>query len=297
MPFPRQSEVELPLLKVLAELGGSAKPQDTYPRVARYFPNLSPAEQDQRLENYPGTRTWWNLVQWARQKLVEVGEIDRSTPGIWKLTQQGYNRLSATPHPPEALFQTFPAETEAPKTDSVGSPRPSGSREPEITLRDLANQSRNDAKARLLSQLRDLTPTAFERFCMELLQQLGYRNVAVTKRSGDGGIDGRGDFRQGAVSIKSAFQAKRWTDNPVGRPDIDRLRGAVQGEYDHGVFITTSRFTAEARDASFRKGAISILLLDGDAITELMLDRGIGTVRQPVYLYEIAADFFEFEET
>jgi restriction system protein len=170
-------------------------------------------------------------------------------------------------------------------------------REQETTLRDLSNQSRDDAKARLLNQLRDLTPTGFERFCMELLQQLGYRNVAVTKRTGDGGIDGYGDFRQGAVSIKSAFQAKRWADTPVGRPDIDRLRGAIQGEYDHGVFITTSRFTPDAREASFRKGAISILLLDGDAITELMLDRGIGVIRQPVYLYEIAADFFEFEET
>jgi restriction system protein len=47
MAFPRQNEVELPSLKVLADLGGSAKPQDVYPRVAKYFPDLTPAEQDQ----------------------------------------------------------------------------------------------------------------------------------------------------------------------------------------------------------------------------------------------------------
>jgi len=36
-----------------------------------------------------------------------------------------------------------------------------------------------------------------------------------------------GAFRQGAVSIKSAFQAKRWMDTPVRRPDSDKLRGAT----------------------------------------------------------------------
>ena len=35
--------------------------------------------------------------------------------------------------------------------------------------------------------------------------------------------------------------------------------------------------------------------LDGDAITELMLERGIGVVKQPVYLYEVASKFFDFD--
>jgi restriction system protein len=95
------------------------------------------------------------------------------------------------------------------------------------------------------------------------LAHLGYRNVEVTKRSQDGGIDGHGDFRQGAISIRSAFQAKRWTDNAVGRPEIDKFRGAIQGEYDHGVFLTTSRFSKDAKLASYKRGAITVLLLAG----------------------------------
>lgn len=71
-------------------------------------------------------------------------------------------------------------------------------------------------------------------------------------------IDGHVDFRQGAISIRSAFQAKRWTENPVGRPEIDRFRGAIQGEYDHGVFLTTSRLSKDAMLASYKKGAITI---------------------------------------
>ena len=34
MPFPKQGDIEVPLLKALAESGGSAEPQDLYPRVA-----------------------------------------------------------------------------------------------------------------------------------------------------------------------------------------------------------------------------------------------------------------------
>jgi restriction system protein len=280
MPFPKQGDVEIPLLKVLADAGGSAKPRDIYPRIAAHFPSLTIEEQELRLESSPGTRKWWNLVQWVRQHLVESGEIDGSTRGVWKLTDSGRARLTSK--------GARPTQT---KTSGVGSVEPAS-----VGLRDLANESRNEAKSRLLTELKNLTPTGFEHFCLELLQQLGYRSVAVTRRGADGGIDGYGDFRQGAVSIKSAFQAKRWNDAPVRRPEIDKLRGAIQGDYDHGVFITTSRFTRDATEASYKKGAITILLLDGEAIAELMLERSIGVVKQPVYVYEIAADFFDFEK-
>lgn len=288
MAFPKQSDVDLPLLETLEKMGGSAKPKVIYPIVATYFPQLTEEDLEQRLESYPSTRKWWNLVQWVRQRLVDSGEIDGSTRGVWAITDKGRMRLSGTLT--QAPPKTSPVKASPPPITAPSAPPQS-----EVTLRDLANQSRDDAKARLLFELKQLSPHAFELFCMELLQQLGYKNVAVTKQSGDGGIDGYGDFRQGAVSIKSAFQAKRWTETPVGRPEIDKLRGAIQGDYDHGVFITTSRFSKDAEAASYKKGAISILLLDGHAIAELMLERGIGVRREPVYLYEIASDFFEFD--
>ena len=166
----------------------------------------------------------------------------------------------------------------------------------ESTLRDLANANVDEIRTRLLVELKALSPRSFEHFCMKLLEHLGFSNLAVTSRGADGGIDGSGDYRQGAVSIRSAFQAKRWTEAPVGRPEIDRLRGAIQGEYDHGVLLTTSRFTDEATRASFRKGAITILLLDGNAITALMVEHGIGVVRQSVFLHELDPPFFQFDD-
>jgi restriction system protein len=103
-------------------------------------------------------------------------------------------------------------------------------------------------------------------------------------------------FRQGVVTIRSAFQAKRWTQNPVSRPEIDKFRGAIQGDYDHGVFLTTGRFTQDAEAASIKKGAISLLLLDGDAIAETMIRNGIGVVGRPVQLFDLDADFFKFSD-
>lgn len=157
--------------------------------------------------------------------------------------------------------------------------------------------NRDEVKRRLLTELKNLTPVQFEHFCRALLQQLGFESLTVTRRTNDGGIDGQGDFRQGAVSLRSAFQAKRWLDNAVGRPDIDKFRGAIQGEFDHGVFITTSRFARQAVEASYRKGAITILLLDGAAIVELMVKHGIGVTRQPVYLHDVDPSFFVFDES
>jgi restriction system protein len=282
--FPKQAEIEIPLLEALVELGGEARPRDVYPLVAKRFPDLTPEEQEQRLESSPSTRKWSNLVQWIRQRLVDLGHIDGSQRGIWKITAAGRARLRVE------------VSTDVQRAQSQSAVAAPPSAPPIISLRDLVNANLQEIKTRLVAELRDLTPRAFEHFCKELLAHLGYRSVEVTRRNHDGGIDGHGDFRQGAISIRSAFQAKRWTDTPVGRPDIDRFRGAIQGEFDHGVFLTTSRFSKDAMEASYKKGAITILLLDGPAIADLLVDRGLGVRRLPLYLLDIDEEFFDLED-
>lgn len=276
MTFPRQFEIEQPLLEVHKELGGKAKPRDVYPLVAMRFPQITPEEQEERLENYPSTRKWSNLVQWVRQRLVDSGDIDGSQRGMWQITDTGRARLAKAA---EAVTKNLASH----QTHIV-------------SLRDLMNTNVAEVKAGLLAALKDLTPRAFEHFCREFLAHLGYRNVEVTRRSQDGGIDGHGDFRQGAISIRSAFQAKRWTDNPVGRPEIDKFRGAIQGDFDHGVFLTTSRFSREAKAASYKKGAITILLLDGQAITDLLVERGLGVRKLPLFIYNLDEEFFDISD-
>lgn len=276
MAFPTQHEIEIPLLLALKSLGGSAKPKQIYPLVAKSFPQLTEEDLNQRLESSQSTHKWWNLVQWVRQSLIEKGELDGTIRGIWKVTEKGIARLDK--HSPTNKKAAI---------DKI---------ETEITLRDMVNQTSDSIRRRLVDELNGLSPHGFEKFCLSLLDQLGYENLQVTKKSGDGGIDGFGDFRQGVVRIKSAFQSKRWKKNPVSRPDIDTFRGAISGEFDHGVYLTTNRFTSEAQAASIKRGAIPIMLLDGQSIADLMIEKGFGVRKQTVYLLEIDEEFFDFDD-
>lgn len=276
MAFPKQSEIEVPLLLALEALGGEAKPKQVYPLVAKHFSQLTEEDLEVKLESSPSTHKWWNLVQWVRQALVDVDEIDGSTRGMWRLTPKGRERIAK---------------------ETASGKRPSSVQAlPQLTLRDLNNDNIERVKKRLLAELTDLTPRAFEKYCITLLEQIGYENLTVTPPTSDSGIDGFGNFRQGVVVLKSAFQAKRWTKNTIGSEEIDKFRGAIQGEYDHGVFITTSRFSKPAQEISVKRGAISILLLDGESIARIMIQTGLGVKKEPIYLVDIDEEFFDFED-
>lgn len=93
MPLPTQSKVEIPLLDELDKAGGRATPQEIIKRVTARFPGIS--ERDLALKLASGANQWVNRVRWVRQSLVMKGELDRSTRGIWAITEAGRKRLQA----------------------------------------------------------------------------------------------------------------------------------------------------------------------------------------------------------
>lgn len=48
--------------------------------------------------------------------------------------------------------------------------------------------------------------------------------------------------------------------------------------------------------AASKKGAITILLLDGQAIADLLVERGLGVRKLPLYLFDIDEEFFDLED-
>lgn len=82
-------------------------------------------------------------------------------------------------------------------------------------------------------RLNELTPRQFELFSRKLIQAYGFSEVEVTELHSDGGIDGHGKLRLGLATMRVAFQCKRWKAS-VGRPDVDKFRGAIQGEFEQG---------------------------------------------------------------
>jgi len=91
------------------------------------------------------------------------------------------------------------------------------------------------------------------------------------------------------------IQAKRW-DNPVGRPAVQQFSGSLDlHKATKGVLITTSSFTAEAKDY-VRSIGKRIILLDGVQLAELLIDNEVGVVTEASYrLVRVDQGFFEPE--
>jgi hypothetical protein len=78
MSFPKQSEIELPLLKTLQELGGKAEPKELYPKLAEIFPQLTEEDLTARLPSSPSTFRWHNLM--THEGFIRPSDGDRFAP-------------------------------------------------------------------------------------------------------------------------------------------------------------------------------------------------------------------------
>jgi restriction system protein len=154
------------------------------------------------------------------------------------------------------------------------------------TLKATHNDYVKSFKLQLLEQLKEIDPETFEIFCKKLLKVYGFKDLKVTKPKKDGGIDGYGKLKVGISYLNVAVQCKRWKNATVGRTEIDKFRGAIQGDFEQGIFITTSKFSKEALNATTKKGAVPIILIDGMVIIEIMIEKkfGIEVTDMPLYI-------------
>jgi len=281
MPIPTERHIRDALLIELFRAGGSSRPRDIYDAVAAHFPSMTDLDKQREYEN-SGKNIFMNSVQWARQKLVGSGDIDNSERGLWILTDSGKRKaqnIDAQPTPAE-----IPVSEKFDEHFTV----PGGTSPSLITL---LQEHENELRDNIQNILFGMDPYYFEEICGRLLRSMGFRNVEVTKKSADGGIDGYGDLRIGIVTVHAAFQCKRWKD-AVSRKSIDEFRGATQGKYDQAIFITTSRFTEGAQKESIRVGSIPIIMIDGDAIVDLMIEHGIGVSNKPLQIPILDEEYF-----
>src|SRR5579859_250354 len=115
-----------------------------------------------------------------------------------------------------------------------------------LELRQIHSKHSEAFKKIILNQLKEIDPQSFEYFGKKLLDIFGFSEVSVTKYVKDGGLDGFGKLKVGITFLNVAFQCKRWKSNTIGRTEIDKFRGAIQGEYEQGIIFTTSKFSRDA---------------------------------------------------
>ena len=156
----------------------------------------------------------------------------------------------------------------------------------------LAKKQEESVRASLLELLLEMDPFAFEHLVKRLLEEMGYQNVEVTRRIGDGGVDVVADIELGITSVREVVQAKKHRKN-IQRKVLDALRGSLH-RFDavRGTVIATSQFSSGARKAAFERGAAPITLVDGDKLIDLLIEHGIGVRKRTLEVLALDADVF-----
>ena len=151
-----------------------------------------------------------------------------------------------------------------------------------------------DWKDILLAAMKAMDPYAFERLSMRLLREAGFRNVEVTSKSGDGGIDGVGVYKLSLVSFPTYFQCKRYAGS-VSAGVVRDFRGAMSGRGEKGLVITTGTFTPAAKTEATRDGAPPVDLVSGDELCDLLKEFGLGVEVEERIVEDVTVDtgFFD----
>ena len=301
MAVPDFQSIMLPVLKIAAD-GAEHGIRDVYDGVAKAF-GLSDAE---RAELLPSGKmpVLNNRVAWAKTYLAKAGLLDAPRRGIVKITQRGREVLDQNPPKINIPFlNRYPEFVEFRTASKPPGGGPSGGepedQTPEELLEAAYNELHGTLAQELLAQVKDATPSFFERLVLDLLVAMGYGGALegagkVTGKSGDEGIDGV--IKEDRLGLDIIYlQAKRW-DSVVGRPEIQKFAGALQGQRaKKGVFVTTSSFSSEAR--AFASGIDSkVVLIDGQRLAGLMIDFDIGVSRLNTYTTKrIDTDYFAEE--
>ncbi len=141
----------------------------------------------------------------------------------------------------------------------------------------------------LMQRLGAMDPTAFEELAGGLLAKIGFEDVVVTREGGDGGIDVRGTLVVGdVIKTKMAVQVKRWRNN-IQAPVVQQVRGSL-GAHEQGLIITTSDFSAGARQEAEQPDKTPIALMNGEQMLSLLIEHDIGVVRRSYDIIELEED-------
>jgi restriction system protein len=273
-----------PIIEVLKELGGSGNAGEIVDSVIE---RMSISDKELSVLNKNGGSRIKNQVAWARMYLVHFGAIDNATRGVWALTDKGEKLNIGSHEDAICLFKIIYASQKSGATIVE-----------EKTIENVADEIINEAEFRIshreqiISILRALPPSGFEKICQRLLRESGFKKVIVTGKTGDGGIDGEGILEiNPLITFKVLFQCKRYKDNnSIGPSTVRDFRGAMQGRADKGIILTTSYFTKDAKKEAIRDGAPPIELIDADGLVDLFENRELGL--KPIKIYEIDEQFF-----
>lgn len=282
--MPTYRELMLPVLRAVIELGGSGAGREITAAAidAEGFGDALVAE------TYPNRdrSILLDRFDWARSYCKLGGVLESPKRNVFLVSELG-SRI--------AQMDDDVATAELVEIDRQVRARRNSPKRAESGASDdetpTPEEDEDDSwKEKLLHRLHSLTPDGFERFVLYLLREHGME-LERLGGPGDEGVDGIGTSPLTSVlSTTVAVQAKRYEPSKtIGRETVALFQSdATAAGAEHGVLVTTARFSKPAKKAA-RGRHPTIDLIDGDKLADLCLASEIGIAMVPT----VAEHFFD----
>ncbi len=301
MTIPHFDDLRKPIL-MLSSDGEVWKKLDFTEPLIKHF-NLTDEEASKEYESGNGL-IFVDRISWALSYFALTGILNRPKRGHYVLSSLGKSFLDKTNEEINVFVKQKMIERQAEKLSETEDVQKNtinlSTNTPQEQLYASYETIRQETYDEILDTILTKTPMAFERLVVELLQKMGYGGAVekagrVTQYSKDGGIDG--EIYEDVLGLgRIHIQAKRYNkNNAIGRPDIQSFAGALLGDNaNKGVFITTSRFSADAIGYAQNLSNARIVLIDGQKLAEYIYKYGLGVqVEQTISIKKLDTDYWD----
>lgn len=305
--LPKWHEFMLPLLEVLRERGELSR-NDAIDEVVRKV-GLSD-EQLAISQESNGKSVARGRIGWASSYLRTAGALIGPKRGYFALgpnADELFELGRPLKHADLTGFQEWQEHQAAKQAKSQSaSDSTSDINTEDSTPEDLieagVKQIKEQLVSDLLDQMKEMDPHDFEGLVLDVLAAMGYgggsrQAMQGVPRGPDGGIDGR--INEDKLGLDQIYmQAKRYSENSVSSEKVQAFVGAMtSGGCRKGVFVTTSKFTADAMRFAESIRDPRLVLVDGDKLANLMIQHGVGIqTKEVIKISKIDLDFFGGED-
>ncbi|MBP8791855.1 MAG: restriction endonuclease [Lutibacter sp.] len=234
-----------------------------------------------------------NRIAWGKSYLKKGGFIEFPKRGMVKITEKGLKSVKAKLNLKDVEnadnylnFYTHEKDKNTSLIENIENSTPQDLIDEGFSLIE------NEVKTELLEKLKGIDPYYFEKVILILLNKMGYGDFIETSKSGDGGIDGI--INEDKLGLDKIYiQAKRYGGSKVRETEIRNFIGAMSGDTNKGIFVTTSTFhegaIKKANDARH-----TIILIDGEKLVDLLHEFNVGVQIKSTYeVKELDLDFFD----
>lgn len=291
MEIPKFDETFIPILQVLKD-GRVLKSRELIEEVkSRFYLELNDEQLKQRTKS--GELLIDNRIAWGKSYLKKGGYISFPERGLVTITEKGKNHPTTLTvgdlENESSLFEFYKQENDSSSATNRVNFNISS---PQDLIDEGFNIIEREVKNELLQKLKNIDPYFFEKVVLRLLQKMGYGEFIETSKSNDGGIDGI--INEDKLGLDKIYiQAKRFNEGKVREKDIRNFIGAMSGDTNKGVFVTTSEFDDKAIEKA-RSAHHKIICIDGQKLVTLMHEFNVGIQVKTTYeIKQIDEDFFD----